>query len=246
LAAGAGLIVRAHWQNLPLQDAQGARLDVLAWLRSLPPTSVEHPAERQVLLPTPAGVFPLRLVAATLPGAAQPRALQRVRENAKHKGRRPSPDSLDAAKFMLVLTNLPATHSAAQVLALYRLRWQVELAFKRWKSLFALADVRAHDPDLVQTYLLGNLIAAVLVERLSQDVRQEQSAGFTDPQRPLSLTRLTLLGLECVRQQVLGVIPLARIWAELPNLRRYLCESSRRRSSQASAALQLIRGLSTC
>nr|MBW4093071.1 transposase [Pseudomonadota bacterium] len=54
--------------------------------------------------------------------------------------------------------------TAAEVIRLYRLRWQVEIAFKRLKSLGAFAALRASDPRLARSWLLAHLIAAVLIE----------------------------------------------------------------------------------
>ena len=58
--------------------------------------------------------------------------------------------------------NLQAT--AEEVVRLYRMRWQIELAFKRLKSLGGFADLQASDPRLARTWLLAHLIAAVLIE----------------------------------------------------------------------------------
>lgn len=246
LATGAGLIVRAHWQNLSLREANDDRVDVLAWLRTLPTAAPAAPAERSVHLPAPHGTFPLRLIAAALPAEARGRAEQRVRENAKHKRRQATPDNLFAAGFIVVLTNLPASWSASQVLALYRLRWQVELVFKRLKDTFCLAHLRGDDPELAQTFLLGNLIAALLVDQLIHDVRQVVPEWFTDLQAPVSLKRMTQLALDQLRQSIHGVIPAATIWTELPNLQRYLCDSPRRRIPQWMAAQVFLQSLSTC
>lgn len=61
--------------------------------------------------------------------------------------------TLEAADVVLVLTSLPATtDDAADILALYRLRWQIEWAFKRLKSLLYLDAWRAFDPDIAPTY----------------------------------------------------------------------------------------------
>ncbi len=51
-------------------------------------------------------------------------------------------------------------------LELYRLRWQIALAFKRLKSLIHIDELRAFDPDLAQTYLLAKLLGAVLVDAI--------------------------------------------------------------------------------
>ncbi len=73
--------------------------------------------------------------------------------------------SPQAADYVLILTTLSETAaSAAEILELYRLRWQIETAFKRLKSLLHIDELRAFDPDLAQTYLLAKLLGAVLVD----------------------------------------------------------------------------------
>ena len=49
--------------------------------------------------------------------------------------------------------------------ALYRLRWQIELAFKRWKSLAGLERLPAKDPALARSWIYARLIAALLAEK---------------------------------------------------------------------------------
>ena len=56
---------------------------------------------------------------------------------------------------------------AVQALELYRLRWQIELVFKRLKSLLGLGNLRAKNGALARTYLLSKLLGALLVEELS-------------------------------------------------------------------------------
>src|SRR5207248_9109430 len=69
---------------------------------------------------------------------------------------------------IFVFTTLASeVYDAGQVLGLYRLRWQVELCFKRLKGLIGLGNLRARDPHLCRTYLLGNLLSALLVEELA-------------------------------------------------------------------------------
>ncbi len=41
-------------------------------------------------------------------------------------------------KFIVVVTNLPEEITAGQILELYRMRWRIELVFKRLKSVFGL------------------------------------------------------------------------------------------------------------
>lgn len=53
----------------------------------------------------------------------------------------------------------------------YRVRWQVELNFKRWKSVFDLDRLRASDPDLAKAYIYAKLIAACLSDTLARAAR---------------------------------------------------------------------------
>ncbi len=247
LADGTQLVVRCHWQNLALQEEAGGSLDVLSWLRSCAASSFSQPVERPVWLTTPAGRFRLRLVAAALPQEALERARQRVYEKAQKKGRTPSQDNLFACGFILVLANLPAdSWSAAQVLALYRLRWQVELLFKRYKSIFQLDHLRAHDPHLVQTYLLAKLLAALLADQMLLTTRELVPEWFSSLERPVSLWRLSNWVWTQLHRWLQGPITWTQILAVGPRLQRYLCDSPRRRPQQLACARTFLSRLSGC
>jgi hypothetical protein len=60
----------------------------------------------------------------------------------------------------------PASWSQQQVLDLYRCRWQIEVAFKRMKSIMGLGQLRKRDPDSCRAWLHGKLLASLLVERM--------------------------------------------------------------------------------
>ncbi|NOZ87278.1 MAG: transposase [Deltaproteobacteria bacterium] len=57
--------------------------------------------------------------------------------------------------------------SDTEVLDLYRFRWQVELAFKRLKSLLHIDELPAKDHSLTRTFIYAKLLAALLLEDLS-------------------------------------------------------------------------------
>jgi hypothetical protein len=232
LDAGASLIVRPTWQNLPLYEDDGDRFDLPAWLRrAVEPTAT--PQEIALYLPTPQGTFPVRLVAVALPTEAAARARQRAYQAAKKKGRQPDARTLIAAGFLFVLTNLPQdTWSAHQVLTLYRARWQIEIAIKRLKSICQLDHLRAKEPQLVQSYLLAKLLAALLLEHLFQHIEHQQPFWFVSVIRPLSRWRLSILLWDQLLLLIKGLIHLATIFRALPLLGRYLRNSPRQRTQQ--------------
>ena len=66
-------------------------------------------------------------------------------------------------QWLVLITNLPAEQfTIEEICVLYRVRWQVELLFKRWKSLVGLSRSRGHRAYrvLCETYakLLGCLV----------------------------------------------------------------------------------------
>jgi len=68
--------------------------------------------------------------------------------------------------FILV-TSLPAEHcSTEDVLTLYRLRWRVELAFKRLKSLIDLKKPPGIDERSAKPWLLAHLLMIPPLEPL--------------------------------------------------------------------------------
>ena len=93
------------------------------------------------------------------------RARQKCRQ--RHKKGAPKAESLFLAGWVLVLTTLAPTVLSAQAsLKLYRCRWQVELAIKRWKSVLDVDALRAKAPSpLAEVWLNGKLLYALMLER---------------------------------------------------------------------------------
>lgn len=94
-------------------------------------------------------------------------ARRRVKRKASRNSHTPKERTLFLSEWVLVLTTVPPQELSADViLELYRVRWQVELVIKRYKSLLDAAQVRAKKGSAVaEVYLLGKLLFAVLVER---------------------------------------------------------------------------------
>ncbi|MEY4375134.1 MAG: hypothetical protein RL760_1301, partial [Candidatus Eisenbacteria bacterium] len=103
----------------------------------------------------------------------------RILREAKKRGKVPSERTLRATKFAFLLTSVPARDASDATMAeLYRVRWQIELTFKRWKSLLHLADLRADDPDLARAYIYAKLIAAVLADTMARQWRAFSPYGL--------------------------------------------------------------------
>lgn len=244
LAAGAQLIVRINWQNLPLLDGQGVRVDITKWMEGINAAGDTQDAhEMQVILKTPESLVPLRLLAKKLTPEEAERARRRATRNANKKKHKVDPRTLLAAGFILLLTNLPSElWSASLVFQLYRIRWQIELHIKRLKSILHLDHLTALDPELAQTYLLGKFLIALVLDKLTELVAKQVPDWFTSLQRPISLWRLTRLLWQMITD-LLAHFPSAMLQVPLSDLKRLLCDTPRRRRQKLAEARYLLSGV---
>lgn len=163
LRAGAGFVVRASLQQIRLTGPDGGSASLIGWLERLPEAS---PGECPVLVEGPERPWPLRLVAVRKSPEAAEAAREKERRDSARKGHTTKEETLTLAGYVVVVTNLGPEVTVLQLLECYRSRWQIELAFKRLKSLLFLDNLRARDPVLAQTYLLAKLLGALLAEEL--------------------------------------------------------------------------------
>ena len=104
-----------------------------------------------------------RLVALRVPPALAKERRRKAIQKAKKKGRKPSEQHLASCDWTIFLTNLPADAWPAQVIhTLYRVRWQIELLFKLWKSHHAVENHRYEDATHQQIELYARLVAVVV------------------------------------------------------------------------------------
>ena len=75
------------------------------------------------------------------------------------------------AAYVAVFTTAPATRLAAQqCLAIYRLRWQIELVFKRWKSLCHFDRLPNERSDTILSWLYGKLLLGLVLDKIASAV----------------------------------------------------------------------------
>jgi IS4 transposase len=71
---------------------------------------------------------------------------------------------------VIIVTSLaPESFSPADVLALYRLRWRIELGFKRLKSLIGLKGPPSSDERSARPYILAHLLIILLLEPVADE-----------------------------------------------------------------------------
>ena len=139
-------------------DEAGARLDLVMLLRSECKVRLDLP----VLL----GVrerLPGRLLAERIPKAIADERRQRMRADARRRGQTVSARGLALADWTIRVTNVPPEHlTVAEAMVVGRVRWQIELLFKLWKSHGKIDEWRSSKPWRVLTELYAKLLAMVI------------------------------------------------------------------------------------
>src|SRR5215813_13007834 len=164
VAQGADLIVRLNPFSVVLSDAAGVPLELCVTLKRQKTETLRTLA---VTLCAAGGQHEVRgwVHAYRLNAEQANRARHKCRQG--HKKGTPSAASLFLAGWVLVFTTLaPAVLAAQTILALYRCRWQVEIAIKRWKSVLDVDALRAKATSpLAEGWLHGKLLYALMLER---------------------------------------------------------------------------------
>jgi hypothetical protein len=163
-------IVRMRWSSIRLIDEAGEVFDIITWLKTRAAESEDH--EITVWACSGKHQIPkqIRLIARRKTPEAIEKAHKDLRRHASRKQHETDPRSYVAAEFLVLATSLPAEEfPATEVLAVYRLRWQIELAFKRLKSLIRIDEIRTRTEAGTRCWLYANLIVALLADDCSQD-----------------------------------------------------------------------------
>ena len=162
--AGGDVLVRYNRGSLPLYDAAGRSIDVLSTVAKLRKPGAER--EWQAFVHAPKGDrIAGRLCAVRLPDDKAREARRRLR---REQGADVTAQSLAMADFVVVFTTVPRSKlTCIQILELYRLRWQIELDFKRDKSTTGLDKLPNRLPSTIETWIYAKLIVHQLLRKLA-------------------------------------------------------------------------------
>lgn len=177
--------------------------------------------------------LPCRLIARRVPQSVAARRRRDAHQKAAKKGRRPSAQRLAACDWTVYLTNCPDIQLAAhEVEVLYRMRWQIELLFKLWKSHNRLADHRSDNPVRQLIELFARLIAVIVQHWLLL------TTGWADSR--LSLVKASRLIREWMPLVIEAVSDRSRLEAMLQRLISMIlhrCRTDTRRKHPSTAQL---------
>lgn len=162
----ADVLVRVNRGALPLYEREGAAVDVLERLRTL----LRHQAQEWpvIIRPEDAVTIAGRLIGIRLPEREAAEARARV---VREHGSDASPDLIEAAGYVALFATVPASRlSAARCVETYRLRWQVELLFKRWKSICGFNRLPNYRDDTIRSWLYAKVLLGLILDHMGTSV----------------------------------------------------------------------------
>lgn len=175
---------------LEAQGQRGAPVDVAAQLRASTANVVEWAAV-ELGQTEDSRLGPVRLVAYRLSEEKANRRRAQVREKCRTHGRLPTAQALELAGWLILLTNAPAALLPTAALGyLYRVRWQIELIFKQWKSVLRLDVLPSQNAARVQCEVWARLLAALLAFTWYQHAN---AACLQDHEREISFAKVAKL-----------------------------------------------------
>ena len=167
---GADVLVRVNRGSLPLYAADDAKLhlellDVSDWCGRLRGHRVAEKAVR-VIHKNGRHMREIRgrLIGFRLGDKEAQDARERVR---REHGSAVTQEQLQAAEYVVLFTTTPSARlSAARCIQAYRLRWQIELQWKRWKSICHFDKLPNYRDDTMLSWLTAKVLLGLILDRI--------------------------------------------------------------------------------
>ena len=122
--------------------------------------------------------MPLRLCVIKKSKQQAEQAIKKAKRYASKGRRKLDTETLELQRFIIVLTSLPKEISTEIILETYRYRWQIEIAFKRLKSIMGLGHLPKTDEESCKAWLHGKIFVAMLAQAIVEEGRHFSPWGY--------------------------------------------------------------------
>lgn len=163
---GAYVTVRFNPNNVPTTDLAGKAFDLLGHLKRF--KKAGEVRSWPVLIPC-AGKNAVagRICVVRKSAEAIRQAHRKLKRRESKNGQKLRAKTLKYAEYIIVFTTFPeAQFPDNAVMEWYRIRWQIELVFKRFKQIAKLGHLPKHDDESAEAWLYGKLFIALVTEKL--------------------------------------------------------------------------------
>ena len=165
---------------------------------------------------------------------------RKAHEAARKNGMTCSQHSLDSLEWLFFITNAPDLFlTVEQVAEVYRVRWQIELVFKVWKSEMRISSLGTWRVERILAQFYARLLALLIFHRLIEDYPQHPTAELSLIQAYQLLRTCAARLIGIVKRSFCGILSFLRDFSA--DLRRFALKTKRRKNPSTFARLDAVR-----
>lgn len=160
-----------------LEDLNGKKIPLLNKLKILKIGKVLD-LQAHMSIATSDKKLPVRVIAIRKSDLQAADSVKKAKQNFSKKQKKINYETLEYHKYIILITSIKKEIKAEKILDLYRLRWQIELAFKQLKSIFSLGHLPKKDPEASRAWLHGKLFIALLADAIIDEGQSFSPWGY--------------------------------------------------------------------
>lgn len=183
--------------------------------------------------------LPVRLIACRTPQKVVNERRRKAHKRAREMRRTLSKAKLDLQNFNLFITNVPEETLATKVIGtVYRLRWEIELIFKQWKSILKIDCLKGLCRYRVEALMWARLCMAVIIAQIKATFMNLAKMYFQEELSQEKLIKYLIRNGKLSESVRLGRVE--ELWEEmLQDLQRRLLKDKRKRTTMREKVNQL-------
>lgn len=159
---GGDFMARLKNKSFKMYDINGKEIKLLELLKPLCIGEVANHYVQGIL--EDGSSMQMRLCAIKKSDEDAKKSMDKALREAKKKQRIIDDETIKLHGYIILITSLPVEIMPEQVMELYRLRWQIEIAFKRLKSIMGLGHLPKTDIESSRAWLHGKIFVAILAQ----------------------------------------------------------------------------------
>ncbi|MBQ8086859.1 MAG: IS4 family transposase [Clostridia bacterium] len=162
---GCQFVLRMRINSFKPYDKDGNKIDLLSYMKEKEQGEL-YAFARKERGENAGELYPVRICFKRKPKDAIDSTRTKMKQKEARKQLEFAPETYDFNEYMVVVTSIGHDISAEEVLDLYRYRWQVELYFKRLKSILDYGELPKKSEKSIFAWLNGKLMIALLIESM--------------------------------------------------------------------------------
>lgn len=126
-------------------------------------------------------IYPVRVIGEKIPEDKCEKAIKRVKRRSSKNGHKIRNTTIRYSQWLIVIASQNLPFTPTKILSLYKARWQIELFFKRAKSLLGIKKIRYSSKEYSKSFIelwLGTTLALCILQLICFSCRKTSMSDF--------------------------------------------------------------------